>query len=105
MNRRYLAAAITTAGLFVLVAMVVRTQINAQTGSTFLGSAEENSAQMIQQGRHTFRFDTFGDQAFWGGQLQLHQAINVLTPREALSLGLKVDSDALSPSTVNAIMH
>ena len=39
------------------------------------------------------------------GQLQLHQAINTLTPRNALALGLRVDSDALSPSTVNAIKH
>jgi len=93
------------AALFAFVAIVVRTRISAQTGSTFLGSAEENSSQMIQQGRHTFRFDTFGDQAFWGDQLQLHQAINVLTPREALSLGLKVDPAALPPSLVEAIKH
>src|SRR5215472_2890083 len=31
---------------------------------------------------------------FMHGQLQLHQAINTLTPRNALALGLRVDSDA-----------
>src|SRR5690348_1209949 len=35
----------------------------------------ENAERMIQQGRHTFRFDTFGDEAFWGDTLKLHQAI------------------------------
>ena len=25
------------------------------------------AARMIEEGRHTFRFDTFGDEAFWGG--------------------------------------
>lgn len=28
-----------------------------------------NGAQMIIQGRNIFRFDTFGDEAFWGQQI------------------------------------
>lgn len=56
------------------------------------------------EGRKIFRFDTFGDEDFWGGQLQLHQAIEGaklggvgpgLSPAQALALGLKVDVDAL----------
>src|SRR2546423_14009665 len=57
-----------------------------------------NSAQMLFQGRDIFRFDTYGDQAFWGDTLQLHQALNQLTPRQVLGLGLKVDADALPDS-------
>jgi hypothetical protein len=34
-----------------------------------------NAVQLVNQGRRIFRFDTFGDQAFWGGMLGLHQAI------------------------------
>jgi len=60
---------------------------------------------LIQQGRQIFRFDTFGDESFWGGQLQLHQAINNLSPNSALTLGLKVDAQALSPSVIEAIKH
>ena len=30
---------------------------------------------MIEEGMNTFRFDTFGDEAFWGDALQLHRAI------------------------------
>jgi len=60
---------------------------------------------MIQQGRHTFRFDTFGDEAFWGGKLELHRAINNMTPSQALTLGLKVDSDALPPEVIQAIKN
>ena len=29
----------------------------------------------MNRGRRIFRFDTFGDEAFWGGTLKLHQAI------------------------------
>ncbi len=60
--------------------------------------------QSLQNGRKTFRFDTFGDEAFWGDTLKLHQAIAGsanggvgagLSPKGALGLGLKVDADAI----------
>ncbi|MHC1744909.1 MAG: hypothetical protein AB9873_18040 [Syntrophobacteraceae bacterium] len=60
--------------------------------------------QTFSEGRGIFRFDTFGDEAFWGDTLQLHQAIAGqalggvgpgLSPRSALNLGLKVDAQAL----------
>jgi hypothetical protein len=31
--------------------------------------------QMLADGRQIFRYDTFGDEAFWGDTLKLHQAI------------------------------
>ena len=34
-----------------------------------------NANKFLTDGRETFRFDTFGDEAFWGGMLMLHQAI------------------------------
>ena len=63
-----------------------------------------NVEAMMEQGQQTFRFDTFGDEAFWGDMLKLHQAIEGagfggvgpgLTPAAAIGLGLKVDVDAL----------
>ena len=30
---------------------------------------------LFEQGRQIFRFDTFGDEDYWGGQLRLHEAI------------------------------
>ncbi len=60
--------------------------------------------RMIDEGRRTFRYDTFGDEAFWGDTLRLHQAIAGeanggvgpgVSPRAALGLGLKVDVEAL----------
>jgi hypothetical protein len=33
-----------------------------------------NAQQMVDEGRQIFRFDTFGDEAFWGDTLKLHQA-------------------------------
>src|SRR5690242_552919 len=34
-----------------------------------------HATRTIRTGRHIFRFDTFGDEAFWGGDLKLHRAI------------------------------
>src|SRR3989475_2099850 len=65
---------------------------------------EDNANRMVREGRQTFRFDTFGDEAFWGDALQLHHAIagekhggvgGGVSPKTALSVGLKVDVDAL----------
>ena len=60
-----------------------------------------------RRGARVFRFDTFGDEAFWGDTLRLHEAIegealggvgDGVRPRTALALGLKVDVDALPRS-------
>src|SRR5581483_12399540 len=42
---------------------------------TFDGVIRRNADRMIAEGRRIFRFDTFGDEAFWGGELRLHEAI------------------------------
>ena len=39
-----------------------------------MGSAEFRRGRS-KDGRRTFRYDTFGDEAFWGGTLALHEAI------------------------------
>src|SRR6185503_14391633 len=68
--------------------------------------------EFLEVGRDTFRFDTFGDEAFWGDSLQLHQAIkgaslggvgSGISPSTALSLGLKVDVDALPQPLINKL--
>jgi hypothetical protein len=71
-----------------------------------------NATDLLNDGRETFRFDTFGDEVFWGGTLQLHQAIKGaalggvgpgVSPTTALTLGLKVDVDALPQPLINKL--
>src|SRR5262249_13432947 len=75
--------------------------------ASFDNVVSQNVQEMMEQGRRTFRFDTFGSEAFWGDKLQLHKAIageknggvgGGVSPKTALSVGLKVDSDALPDS-------
>ena len=70
-------------------------------------ATDQAALQAIARGRRTFRHDTFGDEAFWGDTLRLHEAIAGaanggvgpgLSPRAALSLGLKVDVERLPGS-------
>jgi len=84
------------------------TSTDPQTGLKEWGPA----LAMLERGRRIFRFDTFGDEAFWGGTLRLHEAIEGarfggvgpgLSPAAALGVGLKVDAEALSASTLDAI--
>jgi mono/diheme cytochrome c family protein len=75
------------------------------------GRQEEE--RLIREGRQTFRYDTFGDEAFWGDVLRLHEAIEGaalggvgpgVSPRTALAVGLKVDVDALRASVRRDIL-
>lgn len=72
----------------------------------------EHSRKMLDEGREIFRYDTFGDEAFWGGQLQLHKVIvgqehggigPGITPKQALAIGLKVDIAKLPRILTEAI--
>ena len=60
--------------------------------------------EMLDDGRQIFRYDTFGNETFWGGTLRLHEAIAGtphggvgpgVSPSVALSVGLKVDVEPL----------
>jgi hypothetical protein len=65
---------------------------------------DANARRLVDEGRQIFRYDTFGDEDFWGGQLRLHEAIAGaahggvgpgVSPATALGVGLKVDAEAL----------
>ena len=75
--------------------------------SEFDGVIHAHARQMMESGRKVFRYDTFGSEAFWGDALQLHRALageknggvgGGVSPKTALSAGLKVDVDALPDS-------
>lgn len=74
----------------------------------------QNAQRAVDNGRQIFRFDTFGDEAFWGDTIKLHQSIQGarfggvgpgLSPKAALDAGLKVDADALPPDVAAKIKN
>src|SRR5689334_3564112 len=75
------------------------------------GSANQLNAAGVQRvrdarvddGKTTFRFDTFGDEQLWTGVLRMHEALQGVDPATALSVGLKVDVDALPAEVIAAL--
>jgi mono/diheme cytochrome c family protein len=75
-------------------------------GSSGSGQSDDAAANaaLVAQGKQIFRFDTFGDESKWTDQMGLHTLItSAVTPAVALSLGIKVDSDALPQTVVDGI--
>lgn len=61
-------------------------------------------AQAPQDGKSIFRFDTFGSEQLWTDVLQMQHVIaQNVSPKTALSVGLKVDVDALPSSVIDAL--
>ncbi len=72
---------------------------------------DANAAKLLREGRETFRYDTFGSEAFWA-TTRLHEAVlgeklggvgPGLPAADALKVGLKVDVGKLPASLVEAI--
>ena len=71
------------------------------------GGGNNALSEQLQQeadGKQIFRFDTFGDEAFWTDTLKMNTVIaSAVDPKTALSVGLKVDSEALPAAVVTGI--
>jgi cytochrome c2 len=60
----------------------------------------------IAAGQTIFRFDTYGDETFWTDTLRMHEVIRTsVSPAAALSVGLKVDVDALPDAVKTALQN
>lgn len=86
------------------IATAAAALVAACSGSPGVSSAEQ--AAIVAQGKETFRFDTFGDETKWTDTLRLHEVIRAaVDPTTALSVGLKVDAQALPAAVVAGIQN
>ena len=104
-----------------IIALIAVVAVCVQCAKSFDKNTEEEHASrsqnskdksLIAEGQRIFRFDTFGDEDFWSGLLHLDKAIlgaanggygPGVSPMTALSVGLKVDSEALPPEVIEGI--
>ncbi len=78
----------------------------AACGGDSLDNSSTGQAALVAQGQQIFRFDTFGDETQWTDKLRLHETISTkVDPTTALSVGLKVDAEALPPAVVQGIQN
>src|SRR5687768_5175378 len=83
-------------GLALIAALAVCEDDDNPLGPEFDRTVD---TQLASQGREIFRFATFGDEVFWTDTLRMHTVISSgVSPTTALSVGLKVDVEALPAS-------
>jgi hypothetical protein len=114
MKKIYWLAAIAATCILV-AAIIVSCGRSSSATTTASDMNRANSLQAFDSGKQTFRFDTFGDEAFWGDTLKLHQTIEGskfaggvgagVSPETALAVGLKVDVDALPDDLVTKLKN
>src|SRR6266516_2159501 len=110
---RLLAVSAGAAALVLLLGVIVngtRSALSARDEAGSQPAYQASAGKLFLQGRRIFRYDTFGDRAFWGGALQLHKAIEGakrggvgggVSPKTALALALKggkVDLNSPAPT-------
>jgi hypothetical protein len=102
----------------VVIAIVVLSQCSkidaVNTEAIRADTVLAENAKLTAEGQDIFRFDTYGDEDFWSGLLHLDKAIAGeanggygagVSPKTALSVGLKVDAEALPASVVEGISN
>ena len=74
-------------------------------GPTGTGPAQDDrSPQTLAEGERIFRYETFGDEQFWTDTARMHEVVQKsVSPKTALSVGLKVDAGAIPPDVAQAI--
>ncbi len=102
--------------VLIFAALMSVTAAGPQTQMKAAGASSEQAGssvmKMVEEGKQIFRYDTFGDEKFWGDTLKLHQAImggklggigDGVSPKTALAVGLKVDLEALPKELVTSL--
>jgi hypothetical protein len=86
-------------------ALAITTAIFALSFAFQITTRAQNSDDSdTRKGREIFRFDTFGDEQLWTTVLRMHEVIPTVDPVTALSVGLKVDVDALPRAAIRALL-
>src|SRR5687768_15651832 len=85
-----------------IIAGCVATQPAAGSAPTGFDVQSDMSPQTLAEGQRVFRFETFNDEKFWSDTARMHEVVQrSVSPNTALSVGLKVDAEAI-PATVAA---
>ena len=67
-------------------------------------SRDDRSPQTLAEGQRIFRYETFGDEQFWTDTARMHEVVQMsVSPKMAMSVGLKVDAAAIPPEVAQAI--
>jgi mono/diheme cytochrome c family protein len=102
--RRTVALTVVAAsGIIAFVAACARSQAGSPSGFEVVS---DMSPATLAEGQRIFRFDTFGDEQFWTDTARMHDVVQkAVDPTTALSVGLKVDAEAIPADVAQAIRN
>jgi hypothetical protein len=66
--------------------------------------SEALKPELVAQGKTIFRYEDFANARFWTDTLRLHELVQQVDPATALSLGLKVDADAVPVEVLESVL-
>lgn len=101
---RAAASVFLIAATSLLLTGLLAPSLHARQPARQKDAANAYADRLVDEGREIFRHDTLGSERFFSQALKLHRAIENVTPRTALQVGLKVDSDALPRSVIDALL-
>lgn len=107
-NRKLISRLVGSIALVALAVSCTTTPpANGPAPGSVTGAGPANddlSAANLAAGQRVFRFDTFGDEQFWTDTARMNEVVQKsVSPTTALSVGLKVDADAIPPDVAAAI--
>ena len=109
-NMKFITCRFNTKSLFLGIGLIclLLASMSAcnkgQNNSNNDTDAARAKAAQNAEGKQIFRFDSFGDETLWTDKLRMHEVIgSSVDPTSALSVGLKVDSEALPAAVVKGI--
>ena len=79
-------------------------QVDVSTANPPTGFVSTGDVASLDEGKRIFRFETFGDEQFWTDTARMHEVVQKsVSPKTALSVGLKVDAEAIPADVAQAI--
>ena len=74
------------------------------TTSACAPAPDDRAPQTLAEGQRVFRHETFGNEKFWTDTARMHEVVQrSVSPNTALSVGLKVDAEAIPAAVAQAI--
>jgi hypothetical protein len=89
--------------VFVLAIGFAISQITISSHQLEEAGFDQGRHRRSDDGLEIFRFDTFGDEQLWTDVLRMHDVLPAVDPMTALSVGLKVDVEALPRRLIAAL--
>jgi mono/diheme cytochrome c family protein len=65
---------------------------------------QAKSGPRVERGRDLYFDETWGDEVFWGDRFKLHEVLNMVTPTQAVGIGVQIDVTKVPQPIVDVLV-